>query len=75
MIRKVYHIKSNINIFNTIGYLIYGESYKKIKNKEESNKDTPKTKYGKNIFSRIDSKRTPFDYKYMTRKVCIRNKK
>ena len=63
------------DFYNTIGYLIYGESYKKIRNKEKSNKDTPKTKYGNSIFTRIDSKRTPYNYKYMTREVCISFKK
>ena len=63
------------DVYNTIGHLIYGKSYKKIKNKEESKRDTPKTKYGKSIFSRIDSKRTPFDYKDMNINVCITNKK
>lgn len=63
------------DFYNTIGYLIYGESYKKIKNKEKSKEDTPKTKYGKSIFSRIDSKRKPSNYIYMTRKVCIAIKK
>ena len=59
------------DFYNTIGFLVYGESYKKIKNKEKSIEDTPKTKYGKCIFTRINSKRTPFNYHYMTRKVCI----
>ena len=59
------------DFYNTIGYLIYGESYKKIKNKEKSKKDTPKSKYGKSIFTRIDSKRTPYDYKDMSRNICI----
>jgi len=63
------------DVYNTIGHLIYGKSYKKIKNKEESTKDTPKTKYGMSIFSRIDSKRTPFDYTDMDKSVCIVNKK
>ena len=63
------------DVYNTIGHLIYGKSYKKIKNKEESYKDTPKTKYGMSIFSRINSKRTPFDYINMNKKVCIVNKK
>jgi len=61
------------DVYNTIGHLIYGKSYKKIKNKEESYKDTPKTKYGMSIFSRINSKRTPFDYINMNKKVCIVN--
>jgi hypothetical protein len=63
------------DFYNTIGYLIYGESYKKIKNKEKSKKDTPKSKYGKSIFTNIDSKRTPSDYKYMARIVYISIKK
>ena len=63
------------DVYNTIGHLIYGKSYKKIKNKEESDKDTPKTKNGKSIFSRIDSNRTPLDYTDMNVNVCIINKK
>ena len=63
------------DFYNTIGYLIYGESYKEIKNKEKSKKDTPKSKYGKSIFTRIDSKRTPSDYKDMSRNICISIKK
>jgi len=63
------------DIYNTIGHLIYGEYYIKIKNKEESFKDTPKTKYGKSIFSRIDSKRTPYDYTDMNINACTINKK
>jgi len=59
------------DIYNTIGYLIYWNSYKKIKNKEKSLKDTPKTKYGKSLFSWIYSKRTPYYYKNMNKKVCI----
>ena len=63
------------DVYNTIGHLIYGDSYEKIKNKEESHKDTPKTKYGKSVFSRIDSKRSPFDYTDMNINICIINKK
>ena len=59
------------DIYNTIGYLIYWKSYRKIKIKEKNSKDTPKTKYGKSLFSRIDSKRTPYYYRYMSKKVCI----
>lgn len=62
------------DIYNTIGHLIYWNSYKKIKNKEKSHKDTPKTKFGKSIFTEIDSKRVPSDYKNMSKKVCIRIK-
>ena len=63
------------DVYNTIGHLIYGESYEEIKNKEEIFKETPKTKFGKSIFSYIDSKRIPADYKDMNTHVCIVNKK
>jgi predicted DNA-binding protein YlxM (UPF0122 family) len=59
------------DIYNTIGHLVYGKYYKKIKNKEKSNKDTPKTKYGKSIFTKIYSKRTPYNYQNMEINVCI----
>ena len=59
------------DIYNTIGHLIYGDSYKKIKNKEKSRKDTPKSKFGKSLFTKINSKRVPSDYKDMRRNVCI----
>jgi hypothetical protein len=63
------------DIYNTIGHLIYWDSYKKIKDKEKSRKDTPKTKFGKSIFTKIDSKRVPSDYKNMSKKVCVIIKK
>jgi hypothetical protein len=63
------------DIYNTIGHLIYWDSYKKIKDKEKSSKDTPKTKFGKSIFTKIDSKRVPSDYKNMSKKVCVIIKK
>jgi hypothetical protein len=59
------------DIYNTIGHLIYWDSYKNIKNKENSHKDTPKTKFGKSIFTQIDSKRIPSDYQSMSENVCI----
>jgi len=63
------------DVYNTIGHLIYWKSYKKIKNKEINHKDTPKSKFGKSLFTKIDSKRVPSDYKNMSRYVCIRIKK
>ena len=59
-----------LDIYNTIGYIAYGTIYKKIKNKEISHKDTPKTKFGKSIFTTIDSKRRPSDYKGMKEDIC-----
>ena len=59
------------DIYNTIGYLIFWNSYKKIKNKENSRTDTPKTKFGTSIFEEIDSKRTPSIYKGMRTNICI----
>jgi hypothetical protein len=59
------------DIYNTIGHLIFWDSYKKIKNKEKSKKDTPKTKFGASIFTEIDSKRIPSIYKGMRTTICI----
>ena len=59
------------DIYNTIGHLAYGKYYNKIKNKEKSKKDTPKTKFGKSIFTEIDSKRIPNNYKNMETNVCL----
>jgi len=60
------------DIYNTIGHLIYWNSYQQIKNKEDNNgRDTPKTKFGKSIFTEIDSKRTPSDYKNMDTYTCV----
>lgn len=50
---------------------MYGKYYKKIKNKEESSKDTPKTKFGESIFAKIYSKRTPYNYESMETNVCL----
>jgi len=63
------------DIYNTIGHSAYGKYYNKIKNKEKSKKDTPKTKFGKSIFTEIDSKRTPYNYKSMETKICKSYKK
>ena len=63
------------DVYNTIGHLIYWNSYKKIKNKEKSHKDTPKSKFGKSLFTEIDSKRVPSDYKNMSKQVCVTIKK
>jgi hypothetical protein len=60
-----------LDIYNTIGYLAYGSIYKKIKDKEKSYEDTPKTKFGKSIFTKIDSKRKPSDYKGMKEDICL----
>lgn len=59
------------DIYNTIGYLIFWDSYIKIKNKENSISDTPKTKFGTSIFTEIDSKRTPSNYQGMRTTICI----
>lgn len=58
------------DIYNTIGHLIFWDSYKEIKNKENSKFDTPKTKFGTSIFAEIDSKRTPSIYKGMGKHIC-----
>ena len=59
------------DIYNTIGHLIFWDSYEKVKVKEKSRKDTPKTKFGKSIFTKIYSKRTPYNYQNMEINVCI----
>ena len=59
------------DVYNTIGHLSYGKKYEQIKDKEKSSEDTPKSKYGKSIFTAIDSKRTPYNYQAMETKVCL----
>ena len=59
------------DIYNTIGHLIFWDSYEKVKVKEKSRKDTPKTKFGKSIFTQIEPKRTPSNYKGMRTNTCI----
>ena len=54
---------TSYDIYNTIGNLIYGDGYNKIKNKTEDN-DTPKSQYGNSLFDKINQKiRTPKYYK------------
>ena len=53
---------SSYDIYNTIGNLIFGDEYNKIKNKTE-NYDTPKSQYGKSLFEKINQKiRNPVFY-------------
>ena len=63
------------DIYNTIGHLAYGKKYEQIKDKEKSSEDTPKSIFGKSIFTEIDSKRTPHNYKSMEKFVCLAYKK
>ena len=63
------------DIYNTIGHLAYGKKYKRIKYKEKSLEDTPKSIFGKSIFTYINSKRTPYNYKNMETNVCLAYKK
>ena len=51
------------DIYNTIIYLVYGNNYSK--------NNTPKSKLGINLFSKINPKRTPKDYIDMDIKTCI----
>jgi hypothetical protein len=60
---------TSYDIFNTIGFLIYGEYYSKIKNKSFNIK-TPKSKYGKNLFSEIKAKRSPYNFENMPKNIC-----
>ena len=53
---------SSYDIYNTIGNLIFGDKYIKIKNKTEDI-DTIKSQYGKSLFDKINQKiRTPKFY-------------
>ena len=60
---------TSYDIFNTIGFLIYGEYYSKIKNKSFNIK-TPKSKYGKNLFSEIKAKRSSYNFENMPKNIC-----
>lgn len=65
---------TSYDIYNTIGFLIYGNDYRKIKNK--TNKiDTPKTKYGESLFNKINPKKNPYNYKNMPKSICQTYKK
>ena len=61
------------DIYNTIGNLIFGDKYNKIKNKTK-NHDTPKSPYGKSLFEKINQKiRNPELYQHlgpMIEEVC-----
>ena len=46
---------TSFDIYNTIGYLAYGDKYASIKNKTDLI-DTPKSEYGKSLFEKINSK-------------------
>ena len=59
------------DIYNTFGNLLYGDKYILIQNKTK-NKDSPKSKFGQSLFSKINSKhRAPKYYKKMTHDICI----
>ena len=61
------------DIHNTILFLIYGNNY--FKKYDKYSKPIQKSKLGKNLFSRINPKRTPYNYKSMSTKTCIIIKK
>ena len=67
---------TSYDIYNTIANLIFGDKYNNIKNKTK-NHDTPKSRYGKSLFEKIDPKfRSPKLYQDlgpMTEKICIEN--
>lgn len=63
------------DIYNTIAHLAYGKNYEKIKDKEKSSENTPKTKFGASIFTKIDPKRIPNNYQNMEINVCLAYKK
>ena len=59
------------DIYNTIGYLAYGDNYTNIPKKND-NHDTPRSQRGESLFDVINSKdRSPKNYIYMSRKFCI----
>ena len=58
------------DIYNTIIYLIYGN-----KKYDKYSKPIKKSKLGRNLFSRINPKKTPYNYKNMSTKTCIIIKK
>ena len=59
------------DIYNTIGYLIFGNKYKLIKNKTDV-QDSPKSKFGISLFNKINSKeRHPKKYSDMNVKTCV----
>ena len=66
---------TSYDIYNTIGNLIFGDKYNNIKIKTE-NHDTPKSRYGKSLFEKINQKiRSPKLFRHvgpMTEKVCIK---
>jgi hypothetical protein len=58
------------DIYNTFGYLIYGEKYNLIENKT-NHKDSPKSKYGSSLFKKINAKeRIPQNYENMNKYIC-----
>ena len=59
------------DIYNTIAHLIFGNKYEYIRNKTIDN-DTPKSPYGKSLFTKIDKKkRTSKIYTNMAQHICI----
>ena len=59
------------DIYNTIAHLLYGNKYEYIQNKSIYN-DTPKSPYGKSLFTKIDKKkRTSKKYTKMADFVCV----
>ena len=59
------------DIYNTIGYLAYGDNYTNIPKKDDHH-DTPRSQRGESLFDPINSKeRRPKNYIYMSRKFCV----
>ena len=62
---------TGFDIYNTIGHLIYGDQYEKIKNKTKI-KDTLKSKKGISLFNKINAKiRSPKIYFPMDKETCV----
>jgi hypothetical protein len=62
-------IITGYDIYNTLGYLIYGDKYSLIQNKTED-KDTAKSQFGRSLFNEIDYKRSPKNYTNMNINIC-----
>ena len=62
---------TGFDIYNTIGHLIYGDQYEKMKNKTKI-RNTLKSKKGISLFSKINSKiRSPKIYYPMDKDTCV----
>jgi hypothetical protein len=63
------------NVYNTLGHIIYSKNFEKIKYKEKVKYDTPRSSKGESLFKYISPRLTPFYFKNMSIKTCIKIKK